>query len=98
MFVALSSFEITNGMEAEVKLAFINRPKLVEGHNGFIKMEVLSPVENGAEIWLLTHWQDEECFRLWHKDHLKASHKGIPVGLKLVPHSFKLRFFNHVCS
>lgn len=98
MFVALSCFEIKNGMEAEVKQAFVNRPKLVESHSGFISMEVISPVENPAEIWLLTHWNNEESFKVWHRDHLKESHRGIPGGLKLVPHSFKLRFFNHVSS
>jgi heme-degrading monooxygenase HmoA len=98
MFVALSSFEIENGMENAVKDAFKNRPGLVENFNGFIRLEVLSPTSNPAEIWLVTHWKDEESFKLWHKNHLKDSHQGIPKGLRLVPHSFKLRYFNVIAN
>lgn len=85
-------------MEDEVKLAFVNRPHMVENQEGFIKLEVLSPKENETEIWLLTYWKDQESFKFWHKNHLKGAHHGIPPGLKLVPHSFKLRFFNHIAS
>ncbi len=98
MFVAISCFEIKNGLEDEVKLSFKNRPKLVENYDGFIRLDVLSPTENPAEIWLLTHWKDEESFKSWHANHLKESHLNIPKGLKLVPHSFKLRSFNHITS
>ncbi|MBC7889305.1 MAG: antibiotic biosynthesis monooxygenase [Ferruginibacter sp.] len=98
MFVAISSFEIQNGLEEEVKEAFRNRPKLVENFNGFIRLDVLNPSENPAEIWLLTYWTNEESFTTWHKTHLKGSHQGIPKGLKLVPHSFKIRYFNHITS
>lgn len=96
MFVALSSFEVENRMEDLVKEAFVNRPKLVENFEGFIKLDVLSPTTNPAEIWLLTYWSDEQRFKIWHKTHLKDSHQGIPKGLKLVPHSFKLRYFNSI--
>jgi heme-degrading monooxygenase HmoA len=98
MFTAISSFEILNGMEDEVKQAFINRPGLVEKYEGFLGLDVLSPVENPSQIWLITNWTDEASFKTWHKKHLKDSHAGIPKGLKLVPHSFKLRFFNHISS
>ena len=98
MFIAISRFEIENGMDNEVKQAFINRPGLVDNHPGFIRLEVMSPADNPAEIWLLTYWQNETVFKNWHKNHLKQSHKGIPKGLKLKPKSFKLQFFNHISS
>lgn len=98
MFTAISCFEVQNGMEDEVKNAFITRPKLVESYSGFIRLDVLSPKENPAEIWLLTYWEDEEKFNQWHKNHLKESHANMPKGLRLVPHSFKLRSFNHIAS
>jgi heme-degrading monooxygenase HmoA len=98
MFTAISSFEIQNGMEDEVKQAFINRPGFVEQYEGFVGLSVLSPIENPSQIWLITNWVDEVSFKTWHKKHLKDSHKGIPKGLKLVPHSFKLRFFNHITA
>ncbi len=98
MFTAISCFEIQNGLQDDVKQSFKNRPGLVENYEGFVRLDVLSPTSNPAEIWLLTYWSDEESFKNWHKNHLKESHKGIPKGLKLVPHSFKLLFFNHITS
>jgi len=98
MFVAISSFEVANGLEEQVKEAFRNRPKMVEKFEGFIRLDVLSPEDNPAAIWLQTYWKNEASFKNWHKNHLKESHQGIPKGIKLVPHSFKLVFFNHITS
>jgi heme oxygenase (mycobilin-producing) len=98
-FVALSRFVIKNEMQLEVREAFLKRPHLVDEAPGFVRMEVLSPQENAHEIWLMTFWTNEESFREWHHSHLyRESHKGIPKGLKLVPKSVELRFFEHICS
>jgi heme-degrading monooxygenase HmoA len=86
-------------MAPEVKEAFVNRPHLVDSAPGFVRMEVISPVDSPREIWLLTFWTDEESFRIWHRSHAyRDAHKGIPKGLKLVPKSAELRFFEHVSS
>lgn len=98
-FVALSKFTVANGMEDQVKEAFVARPHLVEGAPGFVKLDVISPVDHPQEIWLITYWDDEASYRNWHKGHVyKESHKGIPKGLKLVPKSAQVLFFQHVCS
>ena len=98
-FVALSRFVIRNEMQKEVREAFLRRPHLVDDAPGFVRMEVLSPLEDAREIWLMTFWTNEESFREWHHSHLyRESHKGIPKGLKLVPQSVELRFFEHICS
>lgn len=98
-FVALSRFVIKNDMQEEIRTAFRARPHLVDDAPGFLRMEVLSPQENSGEIWLMTFWTDEASFRTWHHSHLyRESHKGIPKGLKLVPKSVELRFFEHICS
>jgi heme oxygenase (mycobilin-producing) len=98
-FVALSKFVIANGKTAEVKEAFRQRPHLVDDQPGFVRMDVLSPLERPEEIWLVTYWTDAESFTLWHHSHLyHESHKGIPKGLKLVPGETKIRHFEHVCS
>lgn len=98
-FVALSRFVIKNEMREAVRNAFLARPHLVDDAPGFVRMDVLSPVENPQEIWLLTFWTDENSFRSWHRSHkYHESHKGIPKGLKLVPKSVELRFFEHFCS
>jgi heme-degrading monooxygenase HmoA len=99
MFIALSQFTVSNNMTAEVKSAFVQRPHLVDNAPGFIRLEVISPVDNRDEIWLLTYWLDEQSFKSWHHSHLyHDSHKRIPKGLKLVPKSVRLRFFEHISS
>jgi heme oxygenase (mycobilin-producing) len=99
MFVALSQFVIANDMAAEVKRAFQNRPHAVEDASGFVRLDVLSPEQNPQEIWLITYWSDRASFEQWHRSHLyKDSHSGIPRGLKLIPKSARVSFFEHVAS
>jgi heme-degrading monooxygenase HmoA len=99
MFVALSKFVIANDMAAAVKQAFCNRPHAVDSAPGFVRLDVLSPEENPREIWLITYWQTRKNFEDWHQSHLyRESHAGIPKGLKLVPKSSSLSFFEHVAS
>lgn len=98
-FAALSRFVIANGMSAQVRAAFCERPHLVDDAPGYRRMEVISPIDHPEEIWLLTFWADEASFRTWHRSHLfRDSHKGIPRGLKLVPHASEVRGFDHIAS
>jgi heme oxygenase (mycobilin-producing) len=99
MFVALSRFVVANGKTDEVKDAFANRPHLVDSAPGFLRLEVLSPRDSPDEFWLLTYWTEEAHYRTWHRSHLyHESHKEIPKGLKLVPKSAQIRYFEHVAS
>ena len=96
--VALSRFTVAQ-MTAEVKQAFRQRPHCVDNAAGFLRMEVLSPCDAPDEIWLITYWKDEPSYRSWHHSHLyKESHQGIPKGLRLVPKSVSIRFFEHIAS
>jgi len=54
-FTAISKFEVRNNMEDEVREAFRNRPELVENADGFVGLNVISPKDNPAEFWLITH-------------------------------------------
>ncbi|WP_242916106.1 antibiotic biosynthesis monooxygenase family protein [Pontibacter liquoris] len=95
MFIALSTFTIANGLVAEVREAFVNRPHMVDNAPGFVRMEVLSPQENPNEIWLMTFWEDQPSFQVWYKSHqYQDAHKGIPAGLRLVPGSTKVQYFD----
>jgi len=80
MFIALSRFTIANGMTHEVRAAFQQRPHLVDDASGFAGMEVMSPVGNPAEIWLLTRWRDEQCYRDWHRGHNRFNRLANMVG------------------
>lgn len=98
-FVALSKFVIANDMTASVKASFRNRAHLVDRAAGFLRMEVISPIERLEEIWLITFWTDEASFQAWHHSHLyRDSHVGIPKGLKLVAGETQVRCFEHVAS
>jgi heme-degrading monooxygenase HmoA len=98
-FVALSKFVVANHLTPEVKQAFLARPHLVDSAAGYLRMDVLSPVDRPEEIWLITYWTDEESFKKWHHSHMyHESHKGIPKGLKLVPAETEIRYFEHVAS
>jgi heme-degrading monooxygenase HmoA len=99
MFTALSKFTVANDMAEQVRAAFVNRPHMVEGAPGFVRLDVISPVGEPREFWLLTYWEDEQSFKAWHHSHLyRDSHRGIPKGLKLIPRSASLTFFDHVAS
>jgi len=94
MFVALSRFTIRNDMTAQVREAFRHRPHLVEQAPGFLRMEVMSPIDAPKEVWLVTWWRDEGSYRAWHRGHTyHESHAGIPKGLKLVPKSASITLF-----
>lgn len=98
-FVALSKFVIANGMAAEVKRAFNERPHLVDTAPGYVRMDVISPLDRPEEVWLITYWLDAESFRVWHRSHeYHESHRGIPRGLKLIPGSAEVRHFEYVSA
>ncbi len=98
MITVLSRFVVANGMEAEVREAFVNRPHMVEDAAGFVRLEVLSPAEDPKEFWLLTYWETEQHFRDWHKHHLHDSHKMIPKGLRLDARGTRVQVLNHIAS
>ncbi|MGV3772354.1 MAG: antibiotic biosynthesis monooxygenase family protein [Verrucomicrobiales bacterium] len=98
-FCSISRFAVANGMTREVKESFVNRPHLVDSAEGFVRMDVLSPMDAPDEIWLITYWKTEDNFKTWHKSHMyRESHKGIPKGLKLVPSVTEIRAFEHITS
>lgn len=98
-FVVISKFTVANGMTCQVKQAFRDRPHKVDDADGFVRMEVISPLDDLNEIWLITYWRDELSFKTWHHSHLyRESHEGIPRGLKLVPKSAGIRCFEGVSS
>jgi heme-degrading monooxygenase HmoA len=98
-FVALSRFTVANGMAGQVKDALAARPHLVDAANGFLGMDVISPLDNPDEIWLLTRWADEASYHAWHAGPgRRESQRLIPRGLKLIPAATSVRFFQHVCS
>jgi diguanylate cyclase (GGDEF)-like protein len=71
-------------MEGEVRQAFLDRPRLVEGAAGFCGLSVLTDAKDPAVFLLLTRWADEGSFRSWHRSEAHhQSHGLMPKGLKL---------------
>ena len=94
-----SRFVIANGMVEQVRAAFRNRPHLVDGAPGFMRMEVLSPMDRPEEIWLMTYWTDPQSCRQWHGSHAyRDSHAGIPKGLKLIGAETEIRQLDFICA
>lgn len=99
LFVAIRRFTVANGMTGEVKSALINRPRFVDGKSGFLRMDVISPVDNPDEVIIMTYWQDKAGYDAWYKStNRRESEQFIPKGLKVVPGSTSLTFYEHVCS
>ena len=69
MFVALSRFTIANDTVDDVRDAFRQRPHLADAAPGFLGMDVMSPLDDRAEVWLTTRWHDEQSYRTWHRSH-----------------------------
>jgi heme-degrading monooxygenase HmoA len=93
-FIALSRFTLANDKSEAVRVAFRERPHLVDSAPGFLGMEVMSPIDDQSEIWLVTRWHDEQSYHVWHRSHqYHESHPGIPKGLKLLRGSAIVRLF-----
>ena len=84
MVTVISRFRVRNGLEEDVRRAFLNRPRLVEKTSGFCGFSVLTDATDPAVFMLLTRWIDAESFRVWHSsDEHHHSHGMMPKGLKL---------------
>jgi heme-degrading monooxygenase HmoA len=80
----ISRFRVRNGVEAEVRSAFINRPRLVEKTVGFCGLDVLTDAADPSVFLLLTRWTNEEIFRTWHRS------EGHDQSREFMPRSLKL--------
>ena len=84
MVTVISRFRVRNGLEDEVRAAFLVRPRLVENEKGFCGLEVLTDAADGSVFLLITRWTTEAAFRAWHASEAHHhSHGFIPHGLKL---------------
>jgi len=97
VITVISRFRVRNGLEEQVRRAFLGRPGLVEKAAGFCGLNVLTDATDPAVFLLLTRWTDTESFQAWHRSELHhKSHKWIPHGLKLDPSFTSLTVGNHI--
>lgn len=101
LFTVISKFTVAESgeMAAAVRQAFRDRPHIVEDTPGFVRLDVLNPRNNPAEIWLITFWTDEASFDGWYRTHkYHDAHSGIPDGLKLIPQKTEVLYFDHIAN
>ena len=97
MIVAMSRFRVKNDREHDVKQAFLDRPRFVDDHTGFLGLEVFQDQTDRAVFYLVTRWSDAYSFRTWHSSHAhKHSHELMPKGLKLDSAFTELRILERV--
>ena len=60
MVTVISRFRVRNGLEEQVRKAFLERPRLVESESGFCGLEVLTDASDPAVFLLLTRCQPRQ--------------------------------------
>ena len=92
MFVVSNRILVAEGHEEEFAARFRQRAGLVEGHPGFVRLEICRPVrisvhghEMGGSAYhvVLTYWQRKEDFLAWvQSDDFRTAHgQRTPHGM-----------------
>ncbi|MHB1980635.1 MAG: antibiotic biosynthesis monooxygenase family protein [Sulfobacillus sp.] len=78
MIVVANRIYVAAGFESAFEERFRARPRQVEQAAGFVRNELLKPRSQGAPYVVLTHWQDEACFRSWTESPAFRAAHGAP--------------------
>jgi heme-degrading monooxygenase HmoA len=65
MIVAISRFRAREQQATELAQRFQARMRRVDGHQGFLGLEVLRSFEPEPEFLLMTRWKDRESLRAY---------------------------------
>ncbi len=65
MIVAISRFRANEQQATELAHRFQTRMRRVDGHPGFLGLEVLRSFEPEPEFLLMTRWKDREALRAY---------------------------------
>jgi heme-degrading monooxygenase HmoA len=82
MIVVANRFEVAEGYEDEFVERFSESRADVAEQPGFVKFEVLSPVDANTHV-AMTYWESEADFRAWtDTEAFRAAHSdGPPKGM-----------------
>jgi heme-degrading monooxygenase HmoA len=94
MYISMSTLSISPDRAPELIEAFSRRSGLVEGHEGFIDLQVWQADRDPGEIVMVSRWQSRPCFTAYMKspDH-RASHNRISPSLQA---AIKLTSLQHM--
>ncbi len=78
MIVVANRIPVAKGFEKAFEERFKSRARKVDSMPGFIRNEVLRPVESGYYV-VLTYWENKDCFITWTESkEFKEAHKSKP--------------------
>ena len=72
----INAIEIPAGAGPELEQRFAARASTVEGSPGFIRFQLLRPVQGEDRYFVITEWESEEAFQEWSGGRAKAAHAG----------------------
>jgi heme-degrading monooxygenase HmoA len=65
MIVTINRFRAPAGQARQLEEAFRERSRRVDGHEGFLGLEVLRSFEPEPEFLLVTRWRDKDALRAY---------------------------------
>lgn len=77
MFVMINRMTVPEKWKGHFEEVFISRRKAVDRRPGFIRAEILKPLEGDAYL-VMTHWEREEDFKAWvGSEEYKEGHQRV---------------------
>ena len=91
MIAVSNRIQVAKGHEKDFEARFAGRARLVENMPGFVRLEILRPIQGDCYI-VLTHWQDEASFRAWtdSAEFTEAHRNRPPAEIFAGPNVFEM--------
>ena len=77
MYVITNRVPVAEAYRDEFEKRFRNRAGQIDQQDGFLRMEVLRPLDDGGCYLVVTMWESEHAFRNWIKsEDFEIAHKN----------------------
>jgi heme-degrading monooxygenase HmoA len=77
MLIVSNRISVAPGWEKAFEERFQNRAGKIDKQPGFIRLEILKPVDPASPYIVQTLWEDEAAFQNWvESDDFKAAHSN----------------------
>ena len=77
MYIVANRVPVANDWAEEFEDRFRKRAGEIETQAGFVSMQILKPVSDGAPFVVLTTWEYEQVFQAWIKsEDFKLAHQN----------------------
>ncbi len=78
MIVAVNRIFVKKEFQKEFEERFKNRKKLIEKQKGFIRIEILKPLDR-EDYLVMTYWENKQNFLNWvNSEEFKEAHRNSP--------------------